>query len=70
MIDSVTAEADGYVECVTSASLPQDIEGADDPGLLRPADAPINPDRDFPSPQMHEAAARVLLPEIQRLLKG
>ena len=40
-----------------------------EPVLFRPTGAPINENRDFPSPEMHDSAADLLLPEIQRLLR-
>ena len=69
MIDSVSSEADGYVECVTDAGMPQDLTVGGEPVLFRPTGAPINENRDFPSPEMHDSAADLLLPEIQRLLR-
>lgn len=70
MIDSVTAEADGYVECVTSDGMPQDLTIDGEPVLFRPTGAPINENRDYPSPQMHAVAAAALTPAIEKILRS
>ena len=70
MIDSVRNGADGYAECVSTAGMPQDLTVDGEPVLFRPSGQPIDENREFPSPQMHQAAADVLLPELRRLLKG
>ncbi len=68
MIDAVKTAADGYVECTTKSGLPQDLRVEGRAVLFRPSGEPINENREFPSPEMHEDAACALIPEIQRLL--
>ena len=70
MIDSVTDIADGYVECVTSAGLPQDLRVDGEAVLFRPTGTPIDQNRELPSPDMHAAAAAALAPEVMRILSG
>lgn len=68
MLDAVKPAADGYVECITSAGLPQDLRVDGRAVLFRPSGEPINENHEFASPQMHAAAAEALIPEISRLI--
>ncbi|MEM1163383.1 MAG: DUF6473 family protein [Pseudomonadota bacterium] len=68
MIDAVKGAADGYVECVTSVGLPQDLTVDGNAVLFKPSGEPINHNNSFPSPHMHQAAAELLIPEIRRVL--
>ena len=68
MIDAVKSIADGYVECTTSVGLPQDLTIDGKTILYRPSGEPITQNHDFPSPEMHQAAADALKPELQRVL--
>ena len=68
MVDTVAEVADGYVECVTDVGLPQDLTVDGRTVLYRPSGAPIDQNREFPSPEMHAAAAEALMPELRRLL--
>lgn len=70
MIDTVKDAADGYVECVTQVGLPQNLQVDGRTVLFRPSGMPINENKQYPSPEMHEAAADALAPEIKRLLLG
>ena len=70
MIEAVKPRADGYVECVSDAGMPQDLRVDGVPVLFKPSGAPIEENHEFPSPEMHKAAAAALAPEIERLLKG
>ena len=67
MLDAVKPAADGYVECVTSAGMPQDLRVDGHAVLFRPTGEPINENTEFASPEMHAAATEALMPEIQRL---
>ncbi|MEM7210398.1 MAG: DUF6473 family protein [Pseudomonadota bacterium] len=68
MLDAVKPAADGYMECITSDGLPQDLRVDGHPVLFRPSGEPINENFEFASPEMHQAAAQALLPEIERLV--
>lgn len=68
MIDAVKPIADGYIECTTSVGLPQDLTVDGKTILFRPSGEPISQNHEFPSPEMHHAAADTLTPEIQRLM--
>lgn len=68
MIDSVVPSADSYVECVTTQGLPQSLMIDGKTVLYRPSGEPLNENRDLPSPEMHTAAAEVLIPSIQQLV--
>ena len=70
MIDSVKSAADGYVECTTAMGLPQDLTVDGKTVLFRPSGEPISKNQEFPSPEMHHAAAAALTPEITRLVSG
>ena len=65
---SVAGSADAYVECVTDVGLPQDLTVDGRTVLYRPSGAPIEQNREFPSPEMHQAASEALMPEVRRLL--
>jgi len=68
MLDAVRGTADAYVECVSQAGLPQDLTVDGKTILFRPTGEPVNENREFPSPEMHAAAAAAVLPEVKRLL--
>lgn len=68
MIDTVKQVADGYVECVTSEGLPQSLKVDGRTVLYKPTGTPIDENREFPSPEMHRAAADSLMPEVKRLM--
>ena len=68
MIDTVKQVSDAYVECVTSSGLPQDLKVDGRTVLYKPTGMPIDENREYPSPEMHLAAANALLPEIKRLM--
>jgi len=68
MLDAVRTAADGYAECISIAGLPQDLTIEGETVLYRPSGDPIDENREFPSPEMHAAAAEALRPEILRLL--
>ena len=68
MVDTVAGSADAYVECVTDVGLPQDLTVDGRTVLYRPSGAPIEQNREFPSPEMHQAASEALMPEVRRLL--
>lgn len=70
MVDAVRTSADVYVECVTSAGLPQDLRVDGRTVLYRPSGQAIDENREFPSPEMHAAAVQALEPEIKKLLRG
>ncbi len=77
MVAAVRAHADSYVECVSARGSPQrlvDPSGA--PATVKPADAGTG-EREaevwthnayYPSPQMHEDAARALAPAVRALV--
>ena len=67
MLDAVKPAADAYVECITSAGMPQDLRVDGHAVLFRPSGEPINENSEFASPEMHTAAAEALMPEIERL---
>ena len=68
MIDTVKTSADSYVPCITSVGLPQDLTVDGRTVLYQPSGKPIDVNREFPSPEMHAAAAQSLLPAIRQLL--
>ncbi|MEM7745618.1 MAG: DUF6473 family protein [Pseudomonadota bacterium] len=68
MIEAVRNVADAYVECSTSVGLPQDLRIGGRTVLFRPSGAPIDENREMPSPQMHQAVSEQLLPEIMTLI--
>lgn len=68
MLDAVKPAADGYVECISSAGMPQDLRVDGHPVLFRPSGEPISENFEFASPEMHKQAAKALLPEIERLV--
>ena len=68
MIDSVKEDAEGYLECITSAGMPQDLTVDGKPALYKPNGEPILENRDFPSPETHQQAAVALVPEVRRML--
>lgn len=68
MINAIKGAADGYVECTTSVGIPQDLRVDGRAVLFRPSGEPIDQNREFPSPEMHEDAACALIPQIERLL--
>ncbi|MEM6622865.1 MAG: DUF6473 family protein [Pseudomonadota bacterium] len=68
MLDAVKHTTDGIVECISDVGLPQDLRIEGRAVLFKPSGAPINENREMPSPQMHQLAAQMLLPEIQRLM--
>ena len=68
MLDAVKPAADGYVECVTSAGMPQDLRVDGHAVLFRPSGEPINENHEFATPEMHAAATEALMPEIERIL--
>ena len=68
MLDAVKPAADAYVECITSAGMPQDLRVDGHAVLFRPSGEPINENSEFASPEMHTAAAEALMPEIERLI--
>jgi hypothetical protein len=68
MIDAVRTSADAYVECVTQVGMPQDLRVDGRTVLYRPSGQPIDENREFPSPEMHDAAVQALEPTIARLL--
>jgi hypothetical protein len=61
MVDQIRGHADVYVECVSSRGSPHPI-----------VDSNGNPalNRYYPAPEMHEDAARLLLPACRELLGG
>ncbi len=69
MIDSVKEDTEGYVQCVTSDGMPQDLRVDGEPVLFRGNGEPIEMNRNFPSPETHHRAADALIPEINRMLK-
>lgn len=70
MIDQVSHFADGYVECTSSAGMPQPllIDGA--PVLKSPKGDHVTENRYYPSPEMHEAAAKALAAPVRTLLSS
>ena len=60
MIDAVRSAADGYVECITSKGLPQDLTIDGKTVLYRPSGEPVDQNHEFPSPEMHTSAADAL----------
>lgn len=68
MIDAVRPIADAYVECTSTSGFPHDLTIDGRAVLFRPSGEPINENREYPSPDMHEQAATALKPEIERLL--
>ena len=69
MIQTVKGAAEAYTECVTEIGLPQDLTVDGRTVLYKPSGMPIDHNREFPSPEMHHAAAEVLMPEVRRLLE-
>ncbi|MFT4514477.1 MAG: hypothetical protein ACI89X_001275 [Planctomycetota bacterium] len=73
MVQSLASEADHYVECVTSRGSPQPLTVP-----VRPADAGTGEPEDllwshnayYPSPEMHEDAAKALLGVVKGLSAG
>jgi len=70
MIDAVKSIADGYVECTTDVGLPQDLTVDGKTVLFRRSGEPISQNHDFPSPEMHKAAAEALAPELRQILSA
>lgn len=70
MLETLKPSADAFVECVTTEGLPQDLRVDGRTVLYRPTGAPIDENRDLPSPEMHAAAAVSLLPTITKLMKS
>lgn len=68
MIDAVAPLADRVVTCVTSAGIPQSLMKNGAPVLQTPFGMPVSENRYYPSPEMHEDAARALAGPIQELL--
>lgn len=78
MLAAVVERADALVECVTSRGTPQELRSAITgvPCAVRAADAGTGEDPAvrwtdntyYPSPEMHEAAARALTPACRALL--
>jgi len=64
MVDAVADAAHGYVECISSAGLPQDLTEGGRPVYFRPKGDPIVENRTLPSPEMHVQAAELLLPVV------
>ena len=69
MIEAVKPAADAYVECVTSQGLPQDLRVDGRTVLYRPSGVPIDENREFPSPEMHEEVSDLLIPMIRNLME-
>jgi hypothetical protein len=80
MVDDLRRHVDGYASCVTSRGSPQPLFDKDtgEPVQVRPADAGTGEDPSatwthnlyYPSPEMHEDAARALLEPALRLARG
>ena len=64
MLETVAHSAEGYVEVTTNEGLPQDLTVEGRPVLFRPSGEPINVNRQYPSPEMHDLAAEMLIPEV------
>ena len=69
MIDSVKADVEGYVECVSSDGMPQDLRVDGEPVLFRTNGEPIEHNKNFPSPEIHHQAAAALVPRVRQMLK-
>lgn len=70
MIEAVSPFADAYVECVSSAGLPQSLLVGGQAVLQTPYGAPVTENRYYPSPEMHALAARMLSPVISDFMGG
>ncbi len=70
MIEAVSPFADAYVECVSSAGLPQSLMVRGEPVLQTPYGAPVTENRYYPSPEMHALAARMLAPVVSDFMDG
>lgn len=68
MVSAVQDYATGYVECISDAGMPQPLLVDGSPVLHAPNGEPVMENRYYPSPEMHEAAARALAPVIRGLL--
>lgn len=68
MIDAVAPLVDEVVQCVSSAGMPQSLLRDGDAVLQSPFGAPVNENRYYPTPQMHEEAAAALSDPIRALL--
>jgi len=73
MVDQLRSHSDRYVECVSRRGLPQPLPGpilSGAPGTppLPPGAEAKTENRYYPSPEMHEEAAALLIPEVRALL--
>ena len=60
MIEAVRPFSNAYVECVTSAGMPQSLLRNGAPMLFNPSGAPKRDNPYYPSPEMHQVAAEAL----------
>lgn len=70
MLKTVKPVADGYIECVSSEGLPQDLRVEGRTVLYKPSGVPIDENRELPSPEMHTNAAIALNAKIRELMQG
>lgn len=69
MIRGLAARVDGYVEAISNRGMPQVVRKSDGSvAEIRVAGRTVIDNRYYPSPQMHEDAASVLLPVLEALL--
>jgi hypothetical protein len=74
MVDHMRTHTDRYVECISRRGLPQALFGRDGkPTSFKPSfpaqgEIPRTENRYYPSPEMHEDAAALLIPVCRELL--
>jgi len=69
MIDAVRPAADAYIECTTTAGMPQDLRVDGKTVLFKPSGEAIDENRESPAPERHAGAEDILISEIKRKLR-
>ncbi len=71
MVDTLARESDRFVEVVSNRGMPQVVLGGDgSPAEVRVAGRLVNENRYYPSPEMHEDAAELLVPALEEMLNA
>ena len=69
MFNSVAAHADFAIKCVSDEGLPQTLLVDGEAVFEKPDGTPMLENALYPSPEMHQAAARALEPKIRSMLR-
>lgn len=70
MIDAVRPRADAYIECISSAGLPQSLLRNGKSVVFTEKGAPKDENPYYPSPEMHALAADALLEPLRKALSA